>query len=132
MVRAGAALGSVANALIAGTHTCSLQRIAQKQLVAPTSCVAQASPQRFAWCEVRSHDHDWTSIALFAAGNLRRERQEQLVDQSLVIEVGQQTRSAFNEDASAALREQHSPEYRVGPDLARAAMNRADLRSRGQ
>ena len=96
------------------------ERVAQKQVAAAAPHVDQGPPSRIARRERLAHDQAEPTVANVAAGNLRRERQELLVDEALRVKVAQQSRPALDEDQLAA----------ASPDTPRRGWRSPESRSR--
>ena len=75
------------------------KRVTQEQVAAAAPRVDHGPPQRIAWREYLAHDQAQSSVTGVAAGDLRRECQELLIDELFRVEVAQQSWSSLDEDS---------------------------------
>src|SRR5262249_49236866 len=76
------------------------------------------------------HDEAHALVGNRAAGDLRREREELLVEQALGVERGDERRAALDEDRLPRALAQHRAEHGARADRA-AALHRSDTQSFG-
>src|SRR6202034_3946299 len=93
--------------------------------------IDQLSPQRIAWGKLLPHGHPQSSIALLAACNLRRQRQELLRHQTLLVEVGRQAGPTFEQYPLDCVDPADLVEDSPGRDQRPAGPNRADVNAPG-
>ena len=65
-------------------------------MTAAATYVGHAAPERIARRKGLAHDKAGTAVTFLSSGNLRRQRQELLIDQPLLIEITEQNRAAFD------------------------------------
>src|SRR5882757_9916683 len=75
------------------------EAVAQEQQPATEPGIGQLSPMGMARRERLAHHEAQASVADLSARELRRERQELLIEKMLLIELAKQSRAAFDEDA---------------------------------
>src|SRR5664279_4886769 len=103
------------------------ERVAQKQVTAAAPRIDQVSPEGSARRKCLAHHEAEPPVTIVTACDLRRERQELLVDQSLRKEISEQTRTALDEDSPAAGRSAYFVEDGTRRNRTHAPASRAYL-----